>query len=131
MTDEEKKAKRRAYSRAYAKAHRKEINAKQRAKYAENPEKFLAACRKWQAENQDYMKAYRKAYAFTHARKARKATAKWKEENREYSRLYSRLYGKKRYAIKKGDFKKAEALDYAMKQLIAARKAGMKIDVKE
>lgn len=118
MTTKEQRAAR----RAYYEAHREEINAKQRANYAQNREKHLALCRKWQAEHQDYVKAYRKAYALTHARKARRTAAKWRKDNHEYYMLYNRLYGNKRYALKKGDFKKAAALEKAMKELRESRK---------
>ena len=110
MTEKEKKAQRRAYAKAYY-AAREEINAKNRA---------------WQAENQDYMKAYQKAYAFTHARKARKASAEWRKENYEYKNLYGRLYAAKKAALKNGDLEKANMLDFAIKQVIAARKACVK-----
>lgn len=126
MTAEEKKAKR----RAYYKAHRKEITAKQREwrkkDYAANPEKYLAQMRKWQAEHPDYVKAYHKAYAFTHARKARAASAKWREENYEYKKLYGRLRGRYYAAVKKGDAERAATLAAEMKQMIATRRAIMK-----
>lgn len=149
MTDEEKKAKAREYNRKYRethreeidaarrlyyKAHRKELNAKnaewQRKDYAKNPEKYLAKCRKWQAENPEYVKAYHKAYAFTHARKARQATAKWRRENYEYKKLYGKLYTAKKTALKKGNLEEAAKFDFAIKQAIAARKITMKGEAK-
>lgn len=134
MTDEEKKAKKQEYNKKYYAEHREEINAKQRewAKkdYAKNPEKYLARCRKWQAEHQDYMKTYSKAYAFTHARKARQVSAAWRKENYEYKKLYGRLYGAKKAALKKGDLEEAAKFDFAIKQAIAARKATLKEEAK-
>lgn len=62
----------------------------------------------------------------THVRKARKASAKWRKENSEYNRLYGRLYHTKKAAIKNGDLEKANMLDFAIKQAIAARKACVK-----
>lgn len=126
MTEEEKKAKRRVYAHAYYVAHKEQYREWRKKDYAKNPEKYLAKCRKWQAENQDYMNAYRKAYAFTHARKARKASAEWRKENYEYKNLYGRLYAAKKAALKNGDLEKANMLDFAIKQAIAARKACMK-----
>lgn len=110
------------YSKKYYLAHREEILQKQREYYARDPEKYLSKCRKWQAEHQDYMKAYKKAYAFTHARKARKATANWRKKNAEYNRLYGKLYGAWKYAQKKGNLQKATSLRQEIDQLIAKRK---------
>lgn len=127
MTDEEKKVKKREWRKKYYTEHREEINARNREwhknDYAKHPEKYLSKCREWQAENQDYMKAYRKAYAFTHARKARRVTAAWRKENYEYKKLYDRLYVAKKTALKKGNLEEAAKFDFAIKQAIAARKA--------
>ncbi len=76
MTTEEK----RAYDKRYREQHKAEISAKNKAKYALNPEPAKARAKKRTEEHPEKVKAYRDAN-----RDKRNAQAKvWKEKNRGY-----------------------------------------------
>ena len=89
LSDEEKKARKKAYLKAYREKNREKINAQKKAYYQENVEKIKA----YNQENAEKIKAYWKAYYQENAEKHKKfhTIANWKRYGLicdDYDKLY-------------------------------------------
>jgi hypothetical protein len=79
----DKKAYNAAYMIEYAKANRAALNEKKRAWALANPEKVLAARKKWRADNKAQTKAAGAAYYAANPDKVHAANNKWRAANPE------------------------------------------------
>ena len=103
MTDEERKARHRAYCKKYREKNRELIRMTSAAWQAEyrkkNPQKTKEALTKWRAENQDYILAYKRQWKAAHrveealAQRGRDAKTKTKIDKTKIYNWESRICG--------------------------------------
>jgi hypothetical protein len=94
-------------NRNYVHQHRKQLNAKRRIRYEQNPVPFLTATQKWIAKNRERPRASQKAWYQEHQErvlmKRRLYYQEHREQENERQRLsYKRQVGRKLQALLDG-----------------------------
>lgn len=112
LTDEERKARRRASQEKYRLANLEKCAAAVRASNAKKPERKKAGDAKYKAENKEKVKAAGRAYVAANAEKVNASTVKWQAENRGRFDAYQKAYRVKnadRERVRAGAWKKMNA----------------------
>jgi len=92
LTDEERKARRRASQEKYRLANIEKCRAATAASNAKNPERKKAADARYKAENKEKIRAAARDYSAANAEKINAVTVKWQQENREKFEAYQKEY---------------------------------------
>lgn len=92
LSDEERKARRRASQEKYRLANMEKCRAATAASNAKNPERKRAAGARYKAENREKVLAAGRAYVAANAEKVNATTMKWRAENRDRFDAYQKEY---------------------------------------
>ena len=92
LSDEERKARRRASQEKYRLANLEKCRAATAASHAKYPERKKAADARYKAENKEKIQAAARSYTAANSKRLNATTMKWREENREKFEAYQKEY---------------------------------------
>lgn len=92
MSEEEYKARRKASCQKWQAKNRDILNAKARARYAENPQKEKDRHKEWASKRLDHLRKYEKQRYKDNSEKKRASATNWRRKNPEYNPMACKRY---------------------------------------